>query len=85
MQNGASNGARGDHGGRPFTIGSPLRGAHRFPLMRLVWQAWDLKDTPYFIDACKAIVDWWERERPARIETYWRHERLIQLLRETAP
>jgi hypothetical protein len=27
-------------------------------LRGLVIQAWQLRDTPYFVDACAAIVDW---------------------------
>src|SRR5436309_3228703 len=53
-------------------------------LMALVVQALELKGTPYFIDACQAIVDAHEREPLTRLER--RHEEigsLVRLLRET--
>jgi hypothetical protein len=57
-------------------------------LYLLVGQAWELKESgsPYFIDACRAIIDWHERRPLARLES--KEEdigRLVQLLRETNP
>lgn len=37
-------------------------------LRRLVYQAFDLRETPYLRDACEAIVDWQERTFPDRLE-----------------
>jgi hypothetical protein len=42
---------------------SPLEDAR---LMRLVYQAFDLRDGPYLVDACEAIEDFWEDTRPDR-------------------
>jgi hypothetical protein len=53
-------------------------------LYRLVGQAWELRGSPYYVDALQAIVDWHERRRLARLERE-REEtgRLVLLLRET--
>jgi hypothetical protein len=37
-------------------------------LRRLVYQAFDLRETAYLRDACEAIVDWLERTLPDRLE-----------------
>jgi hypothetical protein len=37
-------------------------------LRRLVYQAFDLRETPYFTDAVYAIVEWNERLLPDLIE-----------------
>jgi hypothetical protein len=37
-------------------------------LRRLVYQAFDLRETPYFRDACEAILDWNDRTLPDRLE-----------------
>jgi hypothetical protein len=39
-------------------------------LMRLVNDAFDLRETPYSRDAAEAIVDWSERTRPDRLERH---------------
>jgi hypothetical protein len=55
-------------------------------LSALVSQAWELRETPYLIDACKAIEDWYFRLPLSELER--RQERnawLIRILRETAP
>lgn len=39
-------------------------------LRRLVYQAWELKEagSPYFLDACRALVEFYERTLPDRLE-----------------
>jgi hypothetical protein len=37
-------------------------------LRALVLQAWELRETPYAVDACRAIVDWNQRRPLARLE-----------------
>ena len=37
-------------------------------LRRLVYEAFDLRDGPYLLDACEAIVDWHVRTLPDRLE-----------------
>jgi hypothetical protein len=58
-------------------------------LRALVYQAWELRGTPYLIDAVRAIVDWQERKPLAEFELQQerdaRNARLILLLRETDP
>lgn len=55
-------------------------------LLALVIQAFELKGSPYFIDAVAAIVDAHEREPLARLERRQaRTNDLIRLLRETDP
>jgi hypothetical protein len=55
-------------------------------LRRLVDQAWDQRGTPYLVDACRAIEDWWERRYSRRLDR--RDEDfadLIRLLERTDP
>jgi hypothetical protein len=43
----------------------------RYELAQLyvrVGQAWELRGSPYFVDACQAIVDWDDRRALARLE-----------------
>lgn len=47
---------------------SLLSDAERAQLMRLVYEAFDLRDSPYLHDACVAIVGFWESTRPDRLE-----------------
>ena len=44
---------------------SPLEEAQ---LRRLTNQAFDLRGSPYMVDACEAIVDFHERTLPDRLE-----------------
>lgn len=37
-------------------------------LKRLVFQAWDLKQTPYMTDACQAIVDFHDQSWEERLD-----------------
>jgi hypothetical protein len=37
-------------------------------LYELVAQAWELRGSPYFRDACEAVVEWHQRRRLRRIE-----------------
>jgi len=68
------------------------RPAHRRPLgdaehlRALVEQAWELRRSPYLIDAVDAIVEWYER-RPLRALEQQQESlgRLVRLLRETNP
>jgi hypothetical protein len=54
-------------------------------LRALVCQAYDHRDSPYLVDFCTAIVEWFERRPLARLEHEQdRHARLRRLLRETA-
>jgi len=46
----------------------PLTAAEDAQLCRLVYQGFDLRETPYLRDACEAIVDWHERTLPDRLE-----------------
>jgi hypothetical protein len=41
-------------------------------LGRLVYQAFDLRGTPYLIDAWEAVIDWAERTLPDRLERHAR-------------
>ena len=50
-------------------------------LHALVSQAWELRGTPYLVDACSAVEDEWHRRHLTRLE---RNAELIALLRETA-
>jgi len=43
-------------------------------LMRLVFEAFDLRDGPYCRDAVEAVADWSERTRPDRLERHARRE-----------
>ena len=55
-------------------------------LRALVVQAFDLRESPYFIDGCQEIVDAHGRLPLALLEhRQERNERLIRLLRETDP
>jgi hypothetical protein len=55
-------------------------------LRALIIQAYDLKGSPYFVDAVAAIVDAFEREPLARLERkQGRIGSLVRLLRETDP
>jgi hypothetical protein len=55
-------------------------------LYLLVGQAFELKGSPYFLDACQAIVDWNDRRLLTRIERKQEEiARLVRLLRETDP
>jgi hypothetical protein len=54
-------------------------------LRALVCQAFELRETPFLVDACAAIADWIERRPLARLEHEQdSHARLLRLLRETA-
>jgi hypothetical protein len=44
-------------------------------LRRLVYQAFDLRGTPYLRDACAAIVEFHERTLPDRLERQAGEER----------
>jgi hypothetical protein len=48
-------------------------------LRALTDQAWELRDSPYLLDACQAIVDWHERRFLRRYER--RQERAARLVR----
>jgi hypothetical protein len=72
---------------------SPLTPDER-ELRVLTDQAWELRDSPYFLDACAAIVEWFERRHLRRFERgeelraaarRARNAHLIALLRETNP
>ena len=53
-------------------------------LRAFVLQAWELRGTPYLVDAVAAIVDWAERLPLTRLERrQGRHAWLVRLLRET--
>lgn len=55
-------------------------------LFALVVQAFQLRGSPYFIDACAAIADWHDRRQLAALDRRQKlNARLIELLRETAP
>jgi hypothetical protein len=56
----------------PATWFSPIEQAQ---LRRLSDQAFDLRETPYLVDACQAIVDWHERTLPDRLERHARSAR----------
>ena len=49
-------------------------------LHALVSQAWELRGTPYLVDACLAVEDEWRRRHLTRLE---RNAELVALLRET--
>ena len=52
----------------------------------LVSQAWELRGTPYLIDAAAWIVDWHERRYLRVLERRQeRRARLLRALRETDP
>jgi hypothetical protein len=56
---------------RPFEDtrgGGSLDAVEEAQLRRLVYQAFELRDGPYFRDACEAIVAWNERTLPDRLE-----------------
>jgi hypothetical protein len=54
-------------------------------LRALVCQAFEMRQTPYLVDAAGAIVTWWERRPLLELERrQQRQADLIQLLRETA-
>jgi hypothetical protein len=46
----------------------PLSDVEAPQLRRLVYEAFDLRKTPYLRDAVAAIVDWNERTLPDRLE-----------------
>jgi hypothetical protein len=52
-------------------------------LYLLVGQAFELKGSPYYIDAIQAIVDWDDRRLLARLER--KQEELARLVRKTDP
>lgn len=53
-------------------------------LMALIVQAIELKGTPYFFDACRAIIDAHDRAPLTRLEQrQTRNARFVRLLRET--
>jgi hypothetical protein len=51
----------------------------------LVYQACELRESPYLRDACEAIVEWAGRRPLARLERAqgWTVSRLVRLLDET--
>ena len=49
-------------------------------LHALVSQAWELRGTPYLVDACSAVEDEWRRRHLTRLE---RNAELIALMRKT--
>jgi hypothetical protein len=53
---------------RPPGRQEPFSALEEAPLRRLVYQAFDLRDGPYLVDACAAIVDWHELTLPDRLE-----------------
>jgi hypothetical protein len=57
-------------------------------LRALVVQAFDHRESAYFVDACAAIVEWFERRPLLRLERQQeaaaRVERILGLLRGTA-
>ena len=59
---------------------SYLQGGEERRLHALVSQAWELRGTPYLVDACSAVEDEWHRRHLTRLE---RNAALIALLRET--
>jgi hypothetical protein len=58
-------------------------------LYALVVQAFELRGTPYLVDACTAIEQWHERRPLTALERRQAREAeladLVQLLRETEP
>ena len=53
-------------------------------LRALVCEAFEMRDTPYLLDAVEAIVAWHERRPLLRLERgQQRHADLVRLLRET--
>jgi hypothetical protein len=55
-------------------------------LRALVDQAWELRGTPYLLDACQAITDWHERRHLRGFERRQAHVlSLRMLLRECQP
>jgi hypothetical protein len=48
--------------------GIPFSALEEAQLRRLTNEAWDLKESPYFDDALRAIVDFHERTLPDRLE-----------------
>lgn len=55
-------------------------------LMALIVQAIELKGTPYFFDACRAIIDAHDRAPLTRLERREeRNARFVRLLHETNP
>lgn len=54
-------------------------------LQALVYQAFEMRDTPYLLDAVGAIVTWHERRPLLELERrQQRHADLVRLLREVA-
>jgi hypothetical protein len=52
----------------------------------LIVQAFDLRDTPYLVDACAAIAEQFERLALLRLERrQTRNAWIVRLLRETDP
>jgi hypothetical protein len=55
-------------------------------LRALVVQAFDLRGTPYLVDACRAIVDWYERRHLRQLEReQGEHAAWVRLFRECQP
>lgn len=55
-------------------------------LAALVGQAFELKGSPYLLDACAAIAEWHDRRHIRRFERRQRERAvLVQLLHETDP
>jgi hypothetical protein len=54
--------------GRPKRRPLPISPAESAQLRRLVDQAWDLRDSPYMVDACRAIEEWAWRMLPDWLE-----------------
>jgi hypothetical protein len=57
---------------RRRTVTLPFTAVEEAQLRRLVYQAFDLRGTPYLIDACEAVIDWSERTLPDRLERHAR-------------
>lgn len=52
----------------------------------LVEQAWELRNSPYYLDACAAVEDWHDRRHLRRFDRRQEgNARMILLLRETDP
>jgi hypothetical protein len=54
-------------------------------LRRLTDQAFDLRGGPYYIDACRAIGDWWELRYSRSIEREEEQLALLRVLDSTDP
>jgi hypothetical protein len=63
-----------------------LIGWENVELQALVEPGWELRDSPYLLDACKAIEAWHNRRLLARFERRAQeYGHLVRLLRETDP